>query len=115
MPTRESGAIAATDYTFYRQRYLYLQRTMETRIGELRARLRTALAAREGGATGLAALDAIMERSLGARERSLLGAIPGLLERRFAHLRQAAEDAAESKVTAQAEAERTETSEKSES
>ncbi|MFJ0904018.1 DUF3348 family protein, partial [Bordetella bronchiseptica] len=38
----------------------------------------------------LAVVDAIMERSLGARERTLLAAVPTLLERHFERLRQAA-------------------------
>ncbi|MFP3803289.1 DUF3348 family protein, partial [Paraburkholderia sp. SIMBA_027] len=41
------------------------------------------------GMARLAALDAIMERVLGARERSLLSAVPALLGTRFERLRDA--------------------------
>ncbi|EMN1931286.1 DUF3348 family protein, partial [Burkholderia ambifaria] len=47
------------------------------------------LAARSSGMARLAALDAIMERVLGARERSLLSAVPALLGTRFERLRDA--------------------------
>ncbi|MBN3743226.1 DUF3348 family protein, partial [Burkholderia sp. Tr-20355] len=55
----------------------------------LRGRLRVALAARSSGMARLATLDTIMERVLGARERSLLSAVPALLGTRFARLRDA--------------------------
>ncbi|ONX68946.1 DUF3348 family protein, partial [Burkholderia cenocepacia] len=51
--------------------------------------LRVALAARSSGMARLATLDTIMERVLGARERSLLSAVPALLGTRFARLRDA--------------------------
>jgi len=89
-PVRDDAGAAEPVYEPYRERYLFLQRRMETRIGSLRARLRTALAARGGEMARLAAVDAVMEQVLGARERSLLGSIPALLERRFERLRQAA-------------------------
>ncbi|NIF42246.1 DUF3348 domain-containing protein, partial [Burkholderia sp. Tr-862] len=44
---------------------------------------------RSSGMARLAALDAIMERVLGARERSLLSAVPALLGTRFERLRDA--------------------------
>lgn len=78
-------------YGTYRQRYLALQQTMETGIGNLRSRLRGMLAARTPGLGRLALMDAVMERSLGARERSLLAAVPRLMERHFEQLRQAGE------------------------
>jgi len=80
------------DYRDYRQRYLSLQQTMETEIGQLRARLRTLLAAQSPAFARLAAVDAIMERSLVARERSLLASIPVTLGAYFERLRAAEQD-----------------------
>jgi hypothetical protein len=81
------------DYAEFRQRYLSIQQAMETDIGQLRARLRVMLAAKTPALARLAAVDAIMERSLGARERSLLAAVPALLGARFERLRAAAQAA----------------------
>ncbi|RQV62927.1 DUF3348 domain-containing protein [Burkholderia cenocepacia] len=82
-------AADTADFADFRQRYLTLQQDMETAIGQLRGRLRVALAARSSGMARLATLDTIMERVLGARERSLLSAVPALLGTRFARLRDA--------------------------
>ncbi|MCA8277558.1 DUF3348 domain-containing protein [Burkholderia sp. AU30280] len=82
-------AADTADFADFRQRYLSLQQDMETAIGQLRGRLRVAVAARSAGMARLATLDAIMERVLGARERSLLSAIPALLGTRFGRLRDA--------------------------
>ncbi|MGT2475860.1 DUF3348 domain-containing protein [Paraburkholderia terrae] len=83
---------AEANYADFRQCYLALQQSMETRIGSLRGRLRSMVAAQTSEMTRLAVVDAIMERSLGARERSLFGAVPGLLSGHFERLRQAAQD-----------------------
>lgn len=83
---------AAADYAVFRQRYLSLQQTMETDIGNLRARLRGMLAARSPGMTRLAMVDAVMERALSARERSLLSSVPAMLGARFERLRQSQEE-----------------------
>jgi hypothetical protein len=72
---------------------------METRIGSLRGRLRSMVAAQTSEMTRLAVVDAIMERSLGARERSLFGAVPGLLSGHFDRLRQAAQDEQDAEAT----------------
>ncbi|RQR37657.1 DUF3348 domain-containing protein [Burkholderia sp. Bp9143] len=77
------------DFADFRQSCLSLQQEMETAIGQLRGRLRVALAARASGMARLATLDAIMERVLGARERGLLSAVPALLGTRFERLRDA--------------------------
>ncbi|AOI84864.1 DUF3348 domain-containing protein [Burkholderia cepacia] len=82
-------AADTADFADFRQRYLSLQQDMETAIGQLRGRLRVALAACSSGMARLATLDAIMERVLGARERSLLSAVPALLGTRFGRLRDA--------------------------
>jgi hypothetical protein len=80
---------AQVDYAVHRQRYLTLQQTMESTIGSLRAGLRAALSARSPAMAKLALVDAVMERVLGAREQSLLGTVPALLEPHFQRLRQA--------------------------
>ncbi|WP_296655035.1 DUF3348 domain-containing protein [Paraburkholderia sp.] len=77
------------DYRDYRQRHLAIQQTLETEIGQLRGRLRAMLAAKTPALARLAAVDAIMERSLGARERSLLASVPALLGAHFERLRAA--------------------------
>ncbi|WP_109480284.1 DUF3348 domain-containing protein [Paraburkholderia sp. C35] len=84
-------AEAELSYADFRQCYLALQQAMETRIGSLRGRLRSLLAAQTPDMTRLAVVDAIMERSLGARERSLLGAVPGMLKSHFERLQKAAQ------------------------
>jgi len=80
------------EYATYRQRYLSLQQTMETRIGKLRGRLRALLAARAPALARLAMVDAILERSLSLQERRLLATVPALLEGHFKRLRQAGQD-----------------------
>lgn len=92
------------DYAVFRQCYLALQQKMEADIGDLRTRLRNRLAAQSSAMAKLAALDAVMERSLAVRERALLGAVPGLLGKHFERLRKAAQ-AAEAQAEAQAQAE----------
>jgi hypothetical protein len=77
------------DFTAYRRHFVESQRTMDTALTALRARLRQALPA--AGQAELAALDAAMEQALAPRERALLGAVPVLAERRFQALRENAE------------------------
>ena len=73
-----------------RRRHQALQRTLETRLAPLRAELRTALAGLSPAMAQLAALDAVLERALAARERHLLGTVPGWLERHDATTRHTA-------------------------
>lgn len=84
---------APVDYAVFRQRYLSLQQTMETGIGNLRARLRGMLAARTPAMARLAVVDAVMERALSERERSLLAAVPGMLRGHFERLLQVEQQA----------------------
>ncbi|MEQ0772561.1 DUF3348 domain-containing protein [Paraburkholderia tropica] len=91
------------DFALYRQCYLALQQKMESDIGDLRTRLRSRLAVQSAPMAKLATLDAAMERSLAARERSLLGTVPGLLGAHFERLRKAAK-AAQAELEAQADA-----------
>ncbi|MCC8400771.1 DUF3348 domain-containing protein [Paraburkholderia sp. MMS20-SJTN17] len=81
------------DYAVFRQRYLALQQSMETAIGTLRGRLRALLATQAPALARLAVVDAVMERALGERERTLLGAVPGLLGAHFERSRAGAEAA----------------------
>jgi hypothetical protein len=84
---------AAVDYPAFRQTYLSMQQTMETGIGNLRGRLRAKLAARTPGMNRLAEVDAVMERALSPRERSLLATVPALLGAHFERLRKAEREA----------------------
>ncbi|UDG73499.1 DUF3348 domain-containing protein [Achromobacter sp. 77] len=106
-PAKKLAAVLAEDafdYSSFRQRYLSLQHTMETSVGNLRSRLRGMVAARNGEWTRLAVVDAIMDRALLPKERALLGAIPKLLQVHFDGLRKA-EEAALAQAAEQALAE----------
>jgi hypothetical protein len=87
---REPAAVdAPEDYAVFRQRYLSLQQTMETGIGNLRGRLRAMLAGRTPEMKRLAMIDAVMEQALAAREHNVLAAVPGMLGRHFERLKAA--------------------------
>lgn len=88
-----SAADDSVDSSMLRQRYLFLQREMETAIGHLRERLRVALAAQTPRMARLAMVDAVMERALGPREQSLLAVLPALVTTHFERLRQQAQQA----------------------
>jgi hypothetical protein len=79
------------DYAFFRQRYLFMQQSMEAGVGRLRERLRHMLTDQSPEMARLAAVDAVMERALSRRERTLLSASPVLLGEHFERLRQAAQ------------------------
>ena len=87
----EAAAPGANDgsggYAPWRQHYLGRQRAMEAGVAALRAQVRAALAGVNARLRELAALDAVLDEALLARERSLLARVPGLLQRRFDHLR----------------------------
>lgn len=80
-----------TDFASYRRRYFSRQQAMDAAIGPLRAQLRSTLTQRSPELARLAAVDAVMEQALGERERTLLSMVPVLLEKRFEHLRLAAQ------------------------
>lgn len=90
MGAREEPAIG---WNPQRQRYLALQRLMESRIAPLRAQVRQALARASQPLRRLAALDAVWEQMLAAREQRVLQGVPAFLERRFQALRHAAQEA----------------------
>lgn len=86
----EGGANAEEpDYTAFRQRYLALQRSMQSATGSLRGRLRDRLAHPSADMARLAEVDAVMELALSPREQALLAAVPALLGEHFERLRQA--------------------------
>lgn len=87
----QGTTVVAPDYADFRQRYVLMQDRMELEISGLRGRLRRLLAAQTPDLARLAVLDASMEQALRARERSLLGAVPGLLGPHFERLRTAAQ------------------------
>lgn len=85
----EFEAAFETDFLPYRRACLLHQRTMATRIGAWRARVREVLAHGSPALQKLAALDAALEQALAQRERDLLSTLPALLEKRFDALQQA--------------------------
>jgi Protein of unknown function (DUF3348) len=87
-----ASAQAPIDYAVFRQRYLSMQQSMETGVGNLRSRLRAMLAARTPAMARLAVVDAVMERALSPRERSLLASVPELLGGHFDRLCQAEQE-----------------------
>lgn len=77
----------APDYSVFFKRHLELQREMALKIAPLRAQARQVLARSAPRLRPLAALDALMEQTLGGREHKLLAQVPALLEKRFEQLR----------------------------
>ncbi len=73
----------------YQQRYLDQQRQMALQIEALRGHVRHAVALASARLAQLAAMDAVLEQMLGGREQKAMGAVPAVLERRFAQLRAA--------------------------
>ena len=59
------------------------QRAMDERIAPLRARVRAALTSQSGDLARLAALDAVLDQALAARQRRLLATVPGWLDKHF--------------------------------
>jgi len=74
---------STADFSPCRRSYLAQQRAMDARIGALRLRVRAALSRQSAGLRQLAALDAVLDDALLARERHLLASIPSLLEQHF--------------------------------
>lgn len=87
----DGGADEEVDYAVFRQRYLAMQRAIQSATGNLRGRLRDMLAQRTADMARLAAVDAAMERALSPREQTLFASVPALLGERFERLRQAAQ------------------------
>ena len=77
-----------TDFQAYRRSHAAQQRAMAVRVGALREQVRATLMQHSAGLRQLAALDLLMDRVVGAQERSILSTLPGWLEQRFAQLRE---------------------------
>ena len=83
------AAAADASYARWRQRHFELQRQMDLTIPPLREHVRNALAQGPARLRQLAALDAVMEQVLAAREQKLLPTVVERMERRFGELRAA--------------------------
>lgn len=95
LPAAEPGMPfdMAISYEPYRRRYLALQRDMEAAIRPLRAHVREVLARASPALKALAALDAALDGILCERESKLLATVPVLLNKRFAQLLKAHQQA----------------------
>ncbi len=87
-PVQAPDPLVEADYAAHGPRYVDLQKQIDTRLMALRAQVRHALAQGSCGLRQLAALDAVMEQMLGAREQRLWASLTGHLERRLAHRHQ---------------------------
>ena len=76
-------AAATANFASLRQRYLVLQRAMQTATGRLRGRLRDQLVQMAPELARLAEVDAVMEQTLSPREQALLATAPAVLGARF--------------------------------
>ncbi len=85
-PAPDAATASAADFSPYHRRYLAHQRDMAASIGPLRANARAALSGHSPALERLAAVDAVLEQALAARERNLLATVPALLGRRFEQL-----------------------------
>lgn len=85
-PAPHAPVESAADFAPYHRYYLAHQRDMSASIGPLRATVRAALSRHSPTLKRLAALDAVLDQALGARERDLLATVPVLLAGRFEHL-----------------------------
>lgn len=90
-----SGAdlTAAAPFAPFHRYYLAQQRSMAAGIAPLRLRVRAALGRQSAVLQQLAALDAVLDQALMAREASLLANVPVLLGKRFARLTEAQQSA----------------------
>lgn len=98
LPMPPGASAPDAGFAPYQQRYLDQQRQMALRIEALRGHVRHAVAAATPRLAQLAAMDAVLEQMLGAREQKMMGTVPVVLERRFEQLRSAhqlAQDAAQ--------------------
>jgi len=81
-----------TDFGPHRRHCIALQQAMHDAVGALRQRLRDALSRHSPALARLAAIDAVMDRTLAVRERSLLGLVPLRLQTHFERLQHAGDD-----------------------
>ena len=88
-PLPNAAPESAADFAPFHRYYLAHQRAMAAAVSPLRASARTALAGQSAALRQLAALDAVLDQALAAREASLLATVPVLLGKRFAQLYEA--------------------------
>ncbi len=92
---RRTDAIASlpvADFAPFRRHCVEAQRAMQAATGQLRGRLRDALAKGTTDMARLAEVDAVMEMTLSPREQALLASTPVLLGQHFDRLKQANDD-----------------------
>ncbi|WP_341645176.1 DUF3348 family protein [Thauera sp. SDU_THAU2] len=77
---------ATPDFAPLHRHYMTQQRRLAAVVGPLRAQMRAELGRQSAALKQLAALDAVMEQALAAREAGLLAQVPVLLGGRFARL-----------------------------
>ena len=89
LPARTGGeaTVPVSDFSAHRRRYLAHQRAMEASISALRGNVRAVLSGMSPALQRIAALDAVFDAALLARERHLLSKLPSWLEKRFERLR----------------------------
>lgn len=85
-------ASSPTDFGPHRRHCIAQQHAMQEAVGALRRRLREALSRCSPALERLAAIDAVMDQTLAARERGLLGLVPLRLQAHFERLQRAAGD-----------------------
>ena len=81
--TDAAGAAAALDdagLANLRRHFQAQQRAMEEGVAPVRAQVRAALTGQGGDLARLAALDAVLDEALAARQRRLLATVPGWLD-----------------------------------
>lgn len=88
---RESAS-SPIDFGPHRRHCITQQQAMQGAVGALRQRLRDALSRHSPTLARLAAIDAVMDQTLAAHERSLLGLVPLRLRAHFERLQRAAGD-----------------------
>lgn len=86
IPAPNASVAGAANFSPYHRYYLAHQRDMNASIGPLRVNVRAALAGHSPDLKQLAALDAVLEQALAARERNLLSMLPLFVAKRFEHL-----------------------------
>jgi hypothetical protein len=79
-------ASSPTDFGPHRRHCLHQQQLMQDAIGALRQRLRRTLSLQSPALARLAAIDAVMDVTLAAQERNLLGLVPVRLQAHFERL-----------------------------
>src|SRR5690606_3434335 len=85
-PLPNAAPESAADFAPFHRYYLAHQRAMAAAVGPLRASARAVLSGRSAALRPLAALDAVLDQALAAREASLLATVPVLLGKRFVAL-----------------------------